>query len=131
MIVAATYPFRKIIGIEVCEELASLAKENLAVVKRRLRCPDCDVVTGDACSYAIPDDVSVVFLYNPARGPVLERILNNLRASLIKAPRAMTIVFKHPENLKAHLGSDSWLVKKAEMNACDAEHKILFLECRP
>ncbi len=128
MIVAATFPFRKVIGVEFSPELSEIATRNIECARGRLRCLNTEVVTVDATNYQVPAEATVVFFYNPFHGPVLASVLHNIPESLRKSPRKMTVVFKNTPHLEQYLGEGSWLSKRQEFRACDAEHRILILE---
>jgi SAM-dependent methyltransferase len=96
VIVAATFPFRKVSGVELSPQLTDLARENVRRARPRLKCPDVHLVTADAASYLVPPEVTVISFYNPFVGPVLASALASIRQSLRQAPRKLTVVFKNP-----------------------------------
>ncbi len=66
VILAALYPFKQVVGIEVSRALYEVAKENLAIVRaRNLRCRDIWLQRGDARIANYPPGDLVVFLFNP------------------------------------------------------------------
>jgi SAM-dependent methyltransferase len=75
LIVAAMYPFKKIIGVEYSPELAAICRKNL--LKLRIR-EKCEVIMGDAADFRFPDENLLVFLYNPFDSVILNRVLKNL-----------------------------------------------------
>lgn len=77
LIVAATYPFSKIIGIEYSGELVEICRRNLEKLKIEAR---CDVVVADAAEYRFPDEDLLVFLYYPFTSKIYDRVLQNLCA---------------------------------------------------
>lgn len=92
LLVAATRPFRKVIGVELSPELCTIARENVARAQRRLRCQDVEVVTAPAQEFSIPPETSVVFFWNPFTGAILERVLENLRESHKAHPRPLKVI---------------------------------------
>jgi hypothetical protein len=56
---ARRYPFRRVIGVEVSEQLNAMARANIERNRRHLRCQDVELVTCDVFDYKIPDDVTV------------------------------------------------------------------------
>lgn len=81
VLLAARRAYRQIVGIEISPALHEVALENLARVDReRLRCKDVRLLRRDAARYALPAGNLVVYLYNPFRGPVLERVVTKLAA---------------------------------------------------
>ena len=119
--VAATRPFKRVIGVEISSELSEIARDNL--VRCRKCCGSTEVITLRADEYVVPSDVTTIFFYNPFDGPVLSRVFRNIKESLAIQPRKLTIVFKNTDYLRG-ADIDSWLVKSAEFVACDTTHKI-------
>jgi SAM-dependent methyltransferase len=82
VLLAARRPFRAVIGVEISPALVEIARENLATARDPLRAArDVKIVGADAADYAFPRGDLVVFMYNPFRGPVLDRALANLRTA--------------------------------------------------
>jgi SAM-dependent methyltransferase len=82
VMLAARRRFRAVIGVEISPALVEIARENLASLRDPARVVrDVKIVRADAAAYAFPRGDLVVFLYNPFRGPVLDDVLVNLRAS--------------------------------------------------
>jgi hypothetical protein len=82
--------------VEYSQTLAEAGRANLRQFGRRLRCPDVTIVTADARSYEVPDDVTHVYLYNPFLGEVFEQSLAQLVASLDRRSRTLRIVYANP-----------------------------------
>jgi 16S rRNA G966 N2-methylase RsmD len=97
MILAARYPFRKVLGVEIAGELTRIAEQNFKRCRSRLRCRNPQIVTCDATKYQIPPDVSVVYFNNPFFGKILAAVLDNLRASLVATPRELHVVCNLPQ----------------------------------
>lgn len=92
--VAAQYPFSRIIGIDINEKLCAMAERNVNALHRCRTIPE--VVCADASTYLVPDDITVVFLYNPFGGPVLNSALTRVLESFDRAPRRMRVVYVNP-----------------------------------
>ena len=131
LVVAGTFPFRRIIGVELIPEWAGIAKENLRRARGQLRCSDVQVVRADAATYSVPADVTLVFFYAPFYGPVLASALAAVRRSLDQAPRRLQIVFKNTVHLEQAPGDHSWLVQQDEFPAADGGHRIKIFQARP
>ena len=110
---SAQLPFRQVIGVEMSQPLCDAARENVAGAKH-LRCPDVQVVNADAKEYTPPDDVSVVFLFNPFTGHMLDAVLDNLRQSWTRRPRELTVLYVLPVRAHDVFGQEAWLVKQHE-----------------
>lgn len=94
LLVMAHYPFGKILGVELSSELATIAKRNIARLGRKRR---IEVVCEDASKYEFLDDFNYVYLFNPFPDPVMIRVLENLKLSLQKRPRDLTIIYANPK----------------------------------
>ena len=68
---AATYRFRKVIGVEISEALHRIAQENIERSRQRLRCPDIELVHADVLEYKFPDDVTRSVPVQPVSGGAL------------------------------------------------------------
>jgi len=93
---AATYPFRRVIGVELSEELNAIARRNLELSRPSLRCQEVELVATDVLRYRVPDDVTVAFLANPFRGEIFRTVADELIASVDRAPRRLRIVYRNP-----------------------------------
>jgi SAM-dependent methyltransferase len=82
VMLAARRTFRRVLGIEISPALVEIARDNIASARGAYRAvKDVRVVPADAASFAFPRGDLVVYLYNPFRAPVLERMLTNLLAA--------------------------------------------------
>ncbi|NLF25600.1 MAG: class I SAM-dependent methyltransferase [Deltaproteobacteria bacterium] len=97
VIVAATYPFKRVIGVELSPELNAVARQNLKRAARRLRCRQVEIVTADAMQYQLPDDVTVVFLYGPFFGEPLQAVITQLNQSLRRVARPLSVIYRYPQ----------------------------------
>jgi SAM-dependent methyltransferase len=98
VLLAARYPFRKVIGVELSEHLTAIARRNVALCRARLRCRDIELITADIHDYRIPDDVSVVFFYSPVRGPTFDAVIAKLIASVDRRPRTVLLIYKNAKH---------------------------------
>ncbi|MBV8991648.1 MAG: class I SAM-dependent methyltransferase [Solirubrobacterales bacterium] len=92
---AKHYEFRRVMGVELSPELASVARANVSAASS-LRSHDIEITVGDATQSRIPDDVTVIFLYNPFRGLSFEHFLACVFASLNRRPRPIRLVYRTP-----------------------------------
>jgi SAM-dependent methyltransferase len=101
---ARNYNFGRVVGVELVPELHETAQLNVEASRSQLRCP-VELVQCDIVDYAIPDDVSVIFLHNPFRGEPFRVFLRGLASSLSRRDRPLTVVYYNPTELSALLGS--------------------------
>jgi SAM-dependent methyltransferase len=96
ILMAAAYPFRRVIGVELSTRLIQIAQDNIDGCKATLRCKDIVLVNADAVGYEIPDDVTVVFMNNPVRGATFVAVVQQVLASYDRRPRTIRIVYANP-----------------------------------
>jgi Histone methylation protein DOT1 len=96
VICAATLPFRRVIGVELVEELNRRARLNIERARRRLQCKDVSVATTNATQWPVPADASVFHFYNPFLNETLRATIATLARSLQDKPREAWILFGSP-----------------------------------
>jgi histone methylation protein DOT1 len=96
VLVAATFPFRRVLGVEISDDLTRSARANLERSRLHPRAGAVEFVTADVLEYEIPDDLSVVYLYNPFTGLLFARFVERLLLSLERRPRPLRVVYNYP-----------------------------------
>jgi SAM-dependent methyltransferase len=91
---AARLPFGRVLGLEISPALVELARMNILSLKGRQS--DCEMICADARHYLIPDDVTIVFMYNPFGGSIFESTLGQIVDSYDRKPRRMRLVYANP-----------------------------------
>jgi predicted RNA methylase len=81
LILAATLPFKRVIGVELSPILAAKARDNLSNVNARLLCKNVEVIVADAAAFELPRDATTIYFNNPFAGEILERVLKNIALS--------------------------------------------------
>jgi SAM-dependent methyltransferase len=81
LLLASELPFRKVIGVELSEELAGIAQQNVTRWNR-LKKPKAKirVVREDAMKFLWPRTPLLVYLYNPFACSLIERMAENIAA---------------------------------------------------
>jgi precorrin-6B methylase 2 len=95
LVMSATRPFRKVIGIELSPGLTELARRNVTDTRANLQCHDIELHNIDAQQYQVPSDVSVVFMCSPFSGSVLRAVLDKIHQSVITHPRQVRIIYAY------------------------------------
>jgi predicted RNA methylase len=94
LIVAAEYGFERVVGVEFSEELCEIARSNVTVYARKHGLStNVEVVHRDAAEYEFRADDNVLFFFNPFDSAVMERVLENVRRSLERHPREITLLY--------------------------------------
>jgi SAM-dependent methyltransferase len=110
---AAQYGFRRVIGVELSPELNLIAQANVNARRSPLRCDDIQFVTGDVTEYAIPDDVTVIYLFNPVRGDAFAALVQRIVESLDRQPRLLRVIYNTPLEEQALLQTRRFRVERA------------------
>jgi hypothetical protein len=109
IVLAATWPFRRVVGLEVRPEHAAAARENLRRAARRLRCRAVEVVEASATDFGVPDDATVLHFFDPFAGATLECVTDEIGASLRRVPRVITILFADDHHFVELLEARPWI----------------------
>jgi len=88
----ARYPLSIVDGIEISENLASIARKNFRKVKNNKSIIFCI----DAMYFHDDDKYTHVYMFNPFPGNVVAKVMKYLELSLMKRPRLVTIIYTHP-----------------------------------
>jgi SAM-dependent methyltransferase len=97
LVVASEFPFRSVMGVEICPELVKVAKENAQVIARNL--PDrtpITVVNTNALDYALPECNLIIFLYNPFGEDLITRLLTNIETGPLKGDSSIRVIYSNP-----------------------------------
>ena len=111
LVVAGTKPFRRVVGVEISPALAERASENVARA-HGLRAP-VEVVVADAREYEVPDDITVVHLFNPFSGSLLKDVIQKLHAAVTRRPRPLTIIYGNPGEFERMKLGEGWATRRA------------------
>lgn len=109
VISAALLPFRRVIGVELIDELSAIANNNIDRAGALLKCKSTSVVTTNAADYRLPSDVTHIFLFNPFHGTVLQAVLRQIRNSWRQHQRRITIAYILPPETENPLSRCDWL----------------------
>jgi SAM-dependent methyltransferase len=93
LLLAADYPYKRIIGVEFSQKLHDVATRNLGIWKSpSQRCFQVESVCEDARQFVLPDGPIVLFFFTPFRSPVSDQVIANIRQSLVAQPRPIRII---------------------------------------
>jgi hypothetical protein len=98
LLIASEFPFAKIVGIELSDNLHRIAEENVKRYKpASQRCTMFDLKCMDALDYSYGDQPPVLFLFDPFGREILQSVIANLEASLGAKPREAYVVYVYPQ----------------------------------
>jgi cyclopropane fatty-acyl-phospholipid synthase-like methyltransferase len=109
--VAAKQRIKKAIGVEIRKELVFAARVNLKKAKSN-RTP-VEIIDSDAIVFEAKEG-TVFFMFNPFGKMTFEKVINNIRQSLLTNPRKIRIAYYCPA-YKDLLNAQDWLVFKGEI----------------
>jgi SAM-dependent methyltransferase len=112
VLLAARYPFARVIGVEISERLNEIARANIERRRSRLRCQDVEIIAADLAEYELPDDVTVAYVSNPVDGPLFDAMLANVIASLDRRPRPLRLIYHMPKEHDRVMASGRFALKK-------------------
>ncbi len=113
VIAAASFPFRRVIGLELSPELTARAQANLERNRGTIRAGAVEFVTADAVDWEVPPDLTVAYLYCPFVGQLFAAVVNRLIASVDEHPRPLRIVYNFPVE-------HSFLIQTGRVRVLDA-----------
>jgi len=88
------FPFARIDGIEISPRLAEICRRNL----QRTGCVRGQIHLCDAGDFIDYDRYTFLYTFHSFNASVMTRVLENVRASLAKTPRKLTLIYKNPMN---------------------------------
>jgi SAM-dependent methyltransferase len=98
LLMAADYPFRRILGVELLPSLNEIAQQNLAQYHAESqKCFAIESICADATAFALLEGALVIYLFNPFPEAGLRRVLANLENSLEVHPRPTYVVYHNPQ----------------------------------
>lgn len=97
LLMAAMYPFARVVGVEVQPELDAIARRNIETFHEPgQQCRDIESICADAREYEFPAENIVLYLFNPFPDYVLREVLTKLVASARRVPRTIFVLYNAP-----------------------------------
>jgi SAM-dependent methyltransferase len=96
LLIAGLLPYKRVTGVEMDKELSRLAERNIDRARARLRAEKVECVTASVLEWLIPDDASVIFMFNPFIGKTFSAVMSKIFESYDRNPRILHIVYGHP-----------------------------------
>jgi SAM-dependent methyltransferase len=98
LLMAAGYPFRRIVGVELLPALDQIGRENLRKYQSESQqCHTMESICADAENFTFPAEPTLLYLFNPFPETVLRRVLANLEESLQANPRTVYVLYHNPQ----------------------------------
>lgn len=97
LLMAADFPFHRILGVELLPELHRIAQENIKNYRSdSQQCFALDSICDDARDFKLPAEPLLLYLFNPLPEAGLLQLLENLERSLTKEPRPIFLLYHNP-----------------------------------
>jgi SAM-dependent methyltransferase len=97
LLLAAELPFRKVIGVELSEDLSRIAQKNVARWTRVARPKSkIRVVQGDAAKFRWPRTPVLVYLYNPFACSLIAQMAEKLSAVAASGSGLVDLLYVNP-----------------------------------
>jgi hypothetical protein len=97
LLMASDYPFRCIVGVELLPALHRAAQDNLGKYRgESQKCFALESICADATEFALPDEPTVLYLFNPFPETGLRRMIVTLEQSLREHPRVVYVLYHNP-----------------------------------
>jgi hypothetical protein len=103
--IAATYPIKESIGVEIHPPLCQLARDNAA--RMRQRRSSIRIVCQSALDFDY-DEVTVIVMFHPFGEDTLRNVIKRWEESIQRKPRPLRIAYSNPI-LSRLLARESWL----------------------
>lgn len=112
VLLAAEYPFKQVVGIEISPGLYEVARENLERAPReRRQCRDVRLVRNDARFWTFPPGNLVVFLYNPFDADALRMTLDSILNR--RDPGTTWLLYHTPAERRTIEADSNWTIETA------------------
>jgi SAM-dependent methyltransferase len=97
LLMAADYPFRRIVGVELLPHLHGIAEQNIRKYRNdSQKCFAIESQCGDARDFVFPPEPLILYLFNPLPESGLIRVVNNLEVSVKENPRPVYVLYHNP-----------------------------------
>jgi hypothetical protein len=96
LLIAGMLPFRRVVGVEIDEKLSGCARRNIRQARPRLCAQDVNSITANVLDWPIPDETSVIFMFNPFIGHTFRSVVGRIIESYDRRPRTLHIVYFYP-----------------------------------
>ncbi len=94
LLMASSFPFARIVGVELLTELNAIALQNIARYKsEQQKCFAIESHAAEARGFQFPAEPTLLYLFNPFPEHVLREVLANLHRSLLAAPRPVCVIY--------------------------------------
>jgi SAM-dependent methyltransferase len=103
VLLAATYPFQRVMGVEMSALLHQAALQNAAHFQaHRHDAPSIDFCCQDATVFPFPDDPLVLYFFHPFDESIMARVTAQMRQAVLRLPRPIFLLYNRGVNLQPY-----------------------------
>jgi SAM-dependent methyltransferase len=133
LLVAADYPFERIVGVEISPALCEIARANVTRYQpRSRRCRAVDVLNVDASAFEFPTTNLLLHLYHPFEPSLTSEVLARLEQSVRATPRKVVVAYllytSAVEAVEAVFARFPWLTRRRYEQSVLGHYNWLFYE---
>jgi 16S rRNA A1518/A1519 N6-dimethyltransferase RsmA/KsgA/DIM1 with predicted DNA glycosylase/AP lyase activity len=122
LMLAGDYGFRRVVGIELSEELNVVARKNFSAYTASTGKPvNAEIICGDFMKHELPNEPTAFFLNNPFPDYIATHAVTHIENSIAKHPRRVVIAYRHMQepilrqleaspNLRLELTTPYWQI---------------------
>ncbi len=110
IVVAATFPFERVIGIEISGVLLAIANKNVDAMRYK-RAKRIELHKLDAMQYSVPKDVNIIYFFNPFKGQILQKVVDRIYDSYKQYPRNIYIIFFNNDHFENIIKNQKWITR--------------------
>jgi SAM-dependent methyltransferase len=103
MIVAATYGFEQITGIDFSKEFCEEAEATIKLYTEKNSTARFTVINIDAYYFDIPDDITTFFFFNPFDEFIMKEVVSNIIKSVDRNLRTIRVLYANPQHKSVFL----------------------------
>lgn len=92
LITLSKYRFQAVDGLEISDNLLSIAKTNL----KKLNIGRVRLYNSNAITFTDLDNYTFIYMFNPFPCSIMKAVISNLNISIKQKPREITIIYKSP-----------------------------------
>jgi hypothetical protein len=95
LMLAREHGFRRVVGIELSEELCQTARTNFESYSKKTGRPvEAEVICGDFLEHRLPSEPTAFFLNNPFPHYIAKRAIEHIERSVEEDPRRVVIAYR-------------------------------------
>jgi len=110
IIVAASFPFKKVIGIELSLNMFEISNDNIHRMHYK-KAKEIECINVNAKDYILEDDINIIYFYHPFKGDTLKYVIDNIYHSYLRKPRNMFIIFINNQYFDEIIKHFTWIKK--------------------